>query len=237
MLEDFGFGDFVFRRPDGSEVGRAEWPEDARGAAGDRAGRVARVPRRRATTSRAGSRRARTSTSPTRCARGRPEDFGSTAAMRAHLIAAIADYRREQTQLFVADFDRDSFDFSSDFYRIGGGSLGGKARGLAFVRRLLAERGLGRRFSGVSIGVPAAVVLGTDIFDRFLGRERAAPLRDRVRGRRGAVPSLRCGALSGGGRERSLGLSRASPLPAGRAFVVAARGLGSRSRSPASTTP
>ncbi len=51
---------------------------------------------------------------------------------------------------------------------MGGGSLGGKARGLAFVRRLLAEQGLRDRFPGVEIAVPTSAVLGTDVFDRFL---------------------------------------------------------------------
>jgi len=70
----------------------------------------------------------------------------------------------------VADFDRATFDLGSDFYRIGGGSLGGKARGLAFVRRLLAGQGLRRRFPDVEICIPPTVVLGTDVFDRFLDK-------------------------------------------------------------------
>jgi hypothetical protein len=51
---------------------------------------------------------------------------------------------------------------------MGGGSLGGKARGLAFVRRLLAEQELRERFPGVEIAVPVSAVVGTDVFDRFL---------------------------------------------------------------------
>ena len=43
-----------------------------------------------------------------------------------------------------------------------------KARGLAFVRYLLNYHGLGRRFPGVHVAVPPAVVLATDVFDRFL---------------------------------------------------------------------
>src|SRR5208337_1969351 len=52
--------------------------------------------------------------------------------------------------------------------RIGSGSLGGKARGLAFVRHLLRTRRITRRFPGVRITVPPAVVIATDIFDQFL---------------------------------------------------------------------
>src|SRR5262249_41151429 len=61
-------------------------------------------------------------------------------------------------------FDPDA----SFFARIGGGSLGGKARGLAFVRLMLGRESLSRAFPGVHIAVPSAIVLATDCFDRFL---------------------------------------------------------------------
>src|SRR6202008_422342 len=52
--------------------------------------------------------------------------------------------------------------------RIGDGSLGGKARGLAFVRHLLRTRRIVKRFAGVKVSVPPAVVIATDMFDQFL---------------------------------------------------------------------
>jgi hypothetical protein len=68
----------------------------------------------------------------------------------------------------VADYERGGDGDSGDFQRIGGGSLGGKARGLAFMRLLLAESRAAREFTAVRVAVPPAVVLGTDVFDRFL---------------------------------------------------------------------
>lgn len=97
------------------------------------------------------------------------EDYGGEPEkLRADLIHAIAEYRFERDQTVVADFDRKTFDLGSDFYRIGGGSLGGKARGLAFVRRLISTHGLRWRFPGVRIAIPTTAVLGTDVFDSFL---------------------------------------------------------------------
>jgi CheY-like chemotaxis protein len=168
LLDDFGFGDFVFRLPDGTETGRAH---DLRS-----------LEERLATVSEAsilfhGARnhfsrwmRARGDFGVAHALRPRKiEDYPTPEALRQDLIKAIADFRAEQAQFVVADFRRDGFDFSStDFYRIGSGSLGGKARGLAFVRRLLTQHGLHRCFPGVEIRVPPAVVLGTDVFDRFL---------------------------------------------------------------------
>ena len=46
--------------------------------------------------------------------------------------------------------------------------MGGKARGLAFIRHILRQRGIGRSFPGIRIAVPPTLVLTTEIFDRFL---------------------------------------------------------------------
>jgi len=167
MLEDFGFGDFVFRLPDGSEVARAA---DLRGLEE----KLHSVPIESVQYHAARNHfsrwlKARTIFSVAHALRPRrPADYPNLEAVRSHLTRAIAEYREEQARVVVADFDRESFDFSGDFYRIGGGSLGGKARGLAFVRRLIAESGLRRRFPDLEIGVPPAVVLGTNVFDQFL---------------------------------------------------------------------
>jgi CheY-like chemotaxis protein len=167
MLEQFGFGDFVFRLPDGTEVGRAA---DLRGL--EEA--LAAVPEE-SLLHHAGRNhfsrwlKARTEFALAHELRPRTVgDYPSPQALRESLIEAIASYRLEQARTLVTDFDRTDFDLSGDFYRMGGGSLGGKARGLAFVRRLLAEQGLRRRFPGVEVAVPVSAVLGTDIFDRFL---------------------------------------------------------------------
>jgi CheY-like chemotaxis protein len=167
MLQDFGFGDFVFRRPDGSEAGRAA---DLRGLEA----RLATVPEESVTYHAARNHFSRWLKARTEFAlahRLRPRklsDFADAEALRRSLISSITAYRREQSRAVVADFDRETFDPEGDFYRIGGGSLGGKARGLAFVRRLLSQNRLRDRFPGVEITVPPAVVLGTDVFDRFL---------------------------------------------------------------------
>jgi CheY-like chemotaxis protein len=167
MLQDFGFGDFVFKRPDGEEVERASdlreleeclhtAPEAALAYHAER-NHFSRWLKARTEFALAHELRRR-----------RLSDYPSVSALREELIRAIAEYRREQGLAIVADFDRDGLDRTSDFSRIGGGSLGGKARGLAFVRRLLSLHDLRHHFPGVEIAVPPAVVLGTDVFDQFL---------------------------------------------------------------------
>ena len=167
MVESFGFGDFVFRLPDGTEVGRAHdlmtleeqlrlVPEES----------VAHHSERNHFSK---WLKARTEFAVAHRLRPRKvEDFPTVEHLRQNLIRAIQEYRRQLHRGVVADFDRHRFDADATFARIGGGSLGGKARGLAFMNLLLAESGLSEEFPGVNILIPPSVVLGTDVFDEFL---------------------------------------------------------------------
>ena len=174
ITQYFGFGDFVFRLPGGEEVARAS---DLRGL--EEAVRVVPGESLAFHAERHHfSKWLKARTEFVLAQELRPQklsDFVDVEALRGTLVRSLAAYRKERSQAAVADFERDTFDRSEDFYRIGGGSLGGKARGLAFVRLLLSARGLSRAFAGVEVKVPPAVVLGTDVFDRFLEENR---LRD-----------------------------------------------------------
>ena len=69
----------------------------------------------------------------------------------------------------MGDFNPEIFQPQDTYFlRIGDGSLGGKARGLAFARHLLQPKNMTRSFAGVRICVPRTVVLATDTFDRFI---------------------------------------------------------------------
>ncbi|MDH4064649.1 MAG: histidine kinase [Acidobacteriota bacterium] len=174
MVENFGFGDFIFRRPDGTEVGRAHdlmtLEEQLRSVPEDSV--VHHAERNHF------SRWLKARTEFAVAHRLRPrtvQDFPSIEHLRQDLINAIREYRQHQRRGVVADFDRHRFDPSATFARIGGGSLGGKARGLAFMDLLLAQSEMGGDFQGVDILIPPSVVIGTDVFDEFLD---ASDLRD-----------------------------------------------------------
>lgn len=95
------------------------------------------------------------------------EHFESLDALRDELIRTVDDFRRERSRGTVAPFRPRFFDGEEGIVQIGGGSLGGKGRGLAFASRLMDEVRLANRFPDLRIRVPPAVVLGTDVFDRF----------------------------------------------------------------------
>src|SRR6516164_6017360 len=69
-------------------------------------------------------------------------------------------------------FDRNFWDGTFRFTRIGKGALGGKASGLLFMRDLLAEAFAEGASSGVEVNVPTMAVVATDCFDEFLQRNR-----------------------------------------------------------------
>ena len=84
----------------------------------------------------------------------------------------------------MADFDPEVLSHAGGIMRIGGGSIGGKGRGLAFATRLVDRFGLENRFPGVRIFVPPAVILGTDVFNEFLDKNglRSLSLRSEDEG-------------------------------------------------------
>ena len=68
----------------------------------------------------------------------------------------------------IAEFNRDSYDEYLIFTRMGNGSIGGKARGLAFLDSLIKRNKLLSKFPDVLISIPRTVVLSTDFFDEFM---------------------------------------------------------------------
>jgi CheY-like chemotaxis protein len=97
-------------------------------------------------------------------------DFSKTEDLRAYLVDTLYQARKQARLGVIADFNRHSFDDTINFSRIGRGSLGGKARGIAFINRLLPFYDPDNPFDDVVIQAPPTVVLTTDIFDGFLRR-------------------------------------------------------------------
>ena len=98
----------------------------------------------------------------------RNEDFNNINEMRLYIFEAIASFRISKRKGIIAKFDKANFDEYFTFARIGEGSIGGKARGLAFINMMIKKFSLSNKYKDVIITVPRTVVLSTDIFDEFL---------------------------------------------------------------------
>ncbi len=100
------------------------------------------------------------------------DDFPNPDEVRNYIYNCITSFRVSKARGIIAEFDRSKFDEYLFFSRIGEGSLGGKARGLAFMSTILKKEKLSDKYPGVIIAVPPTVVLSTDIFDDFMQRNK-----------------------------------------------------------------
>jgi CheY-like chemotaxis protein len=167
MTKYFSFGDFIFRTPEGHEVGRASDLKSLREQLQDVPEESIRYHAERNHFS--NWLKARTEFWLAHKVRPRKvSDFATVQELRDDLIHSLGAYTRLQQRGLITEFKKESFDPETSFARIGGGSLGGKARGLGFVNMLINSYDIRLQFDGVQIAVPPAVVLGTDLFDRFL---------------------------------------------------------------------
>ena len=90
------------------------------------------------------------------------------AHVREMNLRMIRDYRISQGLGVVANFDPATYNDAIWFARIGKGSLGGKARGLAFLNHILQKYDLYDKWEDVRVLVPRTLVITTEYFDRFI---------------------------------------------------------------------
>jgi hypothetical protein len=150
---NFGFGDFIFRGSDGSEVGRAsnlhaleeqlqEVPDESILFHAER-------------NHFSNWLKARTEFWLAHQLRPRKvSDFASVKALRDDLISSLRGYRAIVNAVSSLTSISMTFDPKRGFARIGGGSVGGKARGLSFVSNLIYNYRVHNRFPDVNIYVP-----------------------------------------------------------------------------------
>ncbi len=95
-------------------------------------------------------------------------EFSDLASVRSFLTDSIRDYRIKQGLGVVARFSPETYNDAIWFSKLGNGSLGGKARGLAFMNYILQKYNLYNKWEGVRVLVPRTFVITTEYFDRFI---------------------------------------------------------------------
>jgi len=95
-------------------------------------------------------------------------EFKDGEALRKYLIETLHQFIYKTQLGTVLKFDRKLFDDETPFTKIGSGSIGGKARGLAFMDFLLSKSDLQEKFAGARVTVPNTIVIATDVFDFFI---------------------------------------------------------------------
>ena len=164
IKSEFGFGDFVFRDKKGQEYGRAASLQELEYA-------ISNVPDDVLVRN-----TSRNMFSKWFFARGLfllGEKFKSVhheiaSEAREFLINEIRNYRKAIGRGIIAEFSPENYDKYVSFARLGDGSLGGKARGLAFLNKLIDKYSLSNAYPGISISIPRTVVITTEYFDQFI---------------------------------------------------------------------
>jgi CheY-like chemotaxis protein len=167
MLEHFGFGDFVFRMPDGEEVGRAkniyemvdiiESIPDASVLYHARRNHFSTWLRARTEFELAEELRPM-----------RVSDIGGAPELRTLVTESLRRLTSSTQDGEVREFAPHRMHAQDNFNKLGTGSLGGKGRGLAFMNSLLARNRFDARYPTVRIAIPNTFVLCTDVFEEFV---------------------------------------------------------------------
>ena len=169
FMDHLGFGDFVFRMPDGREISRAsnlrtlesemkKIPEESLMFHANR-NDFSRWLFARTETLLASKLRPASA-----------EDFSyNPEEMRKYLVSKIHIRRRRRQKGVIVNFDAHDFDPDTEFFKIGKGSVGGKARGLAFASDLLRHHSeMMQKFDDINIIIPKSLVITTDGFEAFI---------------------------------------------------------------------
>ena len=94
--------------------------------------------------------------------------FASVEELRDYVSQQIHDFHALTGRGVIARFDSDNYGRHIWFSRMGEGSLGGKARGLAFLNSMVYKHNLASKYDNVKISIPRTVVIATDYFDQFI---------------------------------------------------------------------
>ena len=167
MIDELGFGDFKFRSPNGKIINKAKNISEL----------ISKIKKVKSDSIKFHA--SKNHISNWLATRGefklasnfreiRKNDFKNIDKRKEHYLDLLSDNINISTKTKIVEFSKKINDFSHNFIQIGTGSLGGKARGLAFANKLLNKESFKSKYSNISIRVPKIIAIGTDEFDSFM---------------------------------------------------------------------
>ncbi len=179
FMQYLGFGDFVFRLPNGQEIARASNLRDMEKILPSIPDKSVDYHARRNHFSSWLMARSEIMLA-SKLKPVKVTDFENTHQLKHYLIACIQERRRGRQRGIITEFDSSRYDPEVDFIKVGRGSLGGKARGLAFMSTQLKEfHDFAAKYRDIDIRVPKTFVVSTEGFDSFVNQNN---LRDLATG-------------------------------------------------------
>lgn len=167
IKEEFCFGDFIFRDQDRNEYGRAANLKELEKCIREIPDEVLLYNTSRNMLSKWFFARG-LFTLANRFRKVQGSHFSTTEELRSYVSQEIHDYHALTGRGIIAHFDSASYEKYIWFARAGEGSLGGKARGLAFLNSLILKYQMNDRYPGIKVSIPRTMVIATDYFDEFI---------------------------------------------------------------------
>lgn len=89
--------------------------------------------------------------------------------MRNHILNVLNSYFKKYQTGSILNFESLSKkDMENAFIKLGKGSLGGKARGVAFMNAMISKAKLSDKYEEMKVKVPRSFVIGSEVFEKFI---------------------------------------------------------------------
>ncbi len=98
------------------------------------------------------------------------KDFESIEAMRRYLVLKVLEVQKLRNRGEIIRFHQYSMPDENEIILLSEGSLGGKGRGLAFLNTLLTRMDKHKLFDGVHVCLPNTAAIGISEYDEFISR-------------------------------------------------------------------
>ncbi len=167
IYRNLGFGSFIFRTPDGRELGKARHLKDFVSI-------LKEMPAEALVYHSANDHFSSWLTAhgefevARRLKPVKVSDFDTIEEHKDFLIRIFKEVKEQRNRGKIIDFDIESLDQEDVIIRIGSGSLGGKGRGLAFFNALLSIMDINEHYSNARILIPKTTIIATGIFNQFM---------------------------------------------------------------------
>ena len=99
-----------------------------------------------------------------------PNKFKTLEKRKEYHLKLLSDYEKNLDKGPIIEFNPKLSIKKYNFTKIGTGSLGGKARGIAFAADKLKNSKIFKKYDNVTVRIPNVTVIATDEFDLFMNK-------------------------------------------------------------------
>ena len=93
----------------------------------------------------------------------------SASDMRNYILGVLTAYfKKYQTGSILSFEGLAKKDMENAFIKLGKGSLGGKARGVAFMNAMISKAHMADKYEDMKVKVPRSFVVGSEVFEKFI---------------------------------------------------------------------